>query len=165
MRRALIIYETETLDRDELLFLRRKEAKERHQLFKVVRAMMILGFICPFLVAWVQALNGVPDPFSMKTYFLSVLFLLVFAGVAVYLAYRQNLRRVQLDISHGTKLIERVHVTRKLYMPQNNTWFFYLDSPTRLSIEVSELDYQRMEPGDEVSIEYTSYSRMYLGYF
>jgi hypothetical protein len=163
--KELTTYETEKLESEELSFLRRKEAKERNQLYKVVRAMMMLCFVCPFIVAWVQAINGVPDPFRAGTYFLSVLFLLVFAGIVIYVAYRQNLRRVQLDIGHGTKLIERTHVTRKLYMPQTNTWFFYLDSPTRLSIEVSEDDYQRMEPGDEISIEYTSYSRMYLGYF
>jgi hypothetical protein len=50
-------------------------------------------------------------------------------------------------------------------MPVNNSYFFYLSSAIKLSIEVEEYDYRRLEKGDEVNIEYTTFSQMYLGYF
>jgi hypothetical protein len=50
-------------------------------------------------------------------------------------------------------------------MPQNNTYYLYLSSAVKLSIEVSIDDYRQVAEGDELNIEYTTYSRFYLGYF
>ena len=159
------LYTTEPLDADELQFLRRKEARDRAQFYRAVRLILGVCFAAAFLVAWGKALIGVPDPFSPKAYFGSVLFLGCFAGGCCYISYRAFLRKIQLDIRSLSKLVERAHITRKLYMPQTNTWHFYLDSPTQLSIEVSEKDYQQLSVGDELNIEYTAVSKMYLGYF
>jgi hypothetical protein len=155
----------EPLDKEELSFLRRKEEKERKQFYKIFRVFMVLSFICPFLVAWFRAIEGVENPFSIARYFLGVIFLLCFSGVGIYRAYYYNLRKVQHDIKNGTKTIERTYITRKQYMPLNHTYFFYLSSPNKLSIEVDEYDYRRLDKGDEVSIEYTTVSKLYLGYF
>lgn len=155
----------EPLEADELRFLQRKEAQERHLFYKVVRLLMILCFMFPYLVALARAFSGVRNPFSVSFYFLLVVSLLIFTGTCLFLSYRLYLRRTQRDISSGVKLIERAHVTRKLYMPHNDTYHLYLDSPTRLSIEVDEPDYRRFIKGDEVNIEYTSISKQYLGYF
>ena len=55
----------EALSGDELSFLRRKETKERKQFYKVVRVFMILCFVCPFIIAWFRAIEGVENPFSL----------------------------------------------------------------------------------------------------
>jgi len=155
----------EPLNRDELSFLMRKEEKDRKQFYKVVRLFMLLCFICPFVIAWFKAVEGMEDPFSLIDYFIGVFFLMCFSGTGIYLSYVHNLRRVQHDIRSGTKTIECTHILRKQYMPQNNSFYFYIDSPNKLSIEVNEFDYHRLESGDEVNIEYTTFSKLYLGYF
>lgn len=155
----------EPLEPSELDFLRRKVAQDRKQFYKVLRVLLILCFVCPFIVAWIRALVGAPNPFSYTFYFLGVGFLLIFSGTTAYISYYYFLRKTELDLRSNQKIIERTHITGKRYMPQTNSFHFYLDSPTRLSIEVSEPDYLALEEGDEVNIEYTSVSKMYLGYF
>jgi len=155
----------EPLSTEELSFLRRKEEREKKQLYKIVRVFMILCFICPFIVAWFHAADGQDNPFSFTHYFFGVLFLLCFSAAGIYWGYYHNLRKVQMDIKYGTKTIERAFITRKQYMPISNAYFFYLSSAIKLSIEVAEYDYRRLKDGDEVNIEYTTYSKQYLGYF
>lgn len=160
-----LLRHNEPLDADEVAFLRRKEERERKQFYKLIRRLMLFAFIIPFAMAWFRAAEGDELAFSFARYFFGVFFLLVFTSVVTYIAYHRTLRRVQFDIKHRTKTIESTHITRKQYMPHNNTYYFYLDSPNKLSIEVQEHDYRRMDSGDELSIEYTTYSKQYLGYF
>jgi hypothetical protein len=161
----IIHYYVEPLDIGELRFLQKKEQHDRKQLYKVVRILLFLSFIIPFIVAWFRALNGAPNPFSYLGYFVTVIVLLGISGIGLYFAYRSSLQMVRRDVHRRTKTIEQTHITRKQYMPQNNTWYFYLDSPTRLSIEVDEADYNRLREGDELNIEYTTYAKLHLGYF
>lgn len=162
--REIAIY-TEPMQVDELAFLVRKEARERKQFYKVTRVLMVLCFVCPYVVAWFRAFSGVEDPFAYGSYFAGVGVLLTLAGLSLYIVYSRSLRRVQRDIRQGQKVIERTHIARKQYMRQNNAYYFYLDSPTRLSIEVQEADFHRLEQGDEVNIEYARWSKVYFGYF
>lgn len=164
MSLELVTYR-ESLNRDEVSFLRRKEEKDRGQLYRILRVFLILCFIVPFVVAWFRAFAGQGNPFSFGYYFLGVLFLACFSCAGIYWGYYHHLRKVQLDLKHRTKTIERTFITRKQYMPANNSYFFYLSSAVKLSIEVEEQDYRRLEKGDEVSIEYTTFSKIYLGYF
>lgn len=160
-----IVRYLERLNSDELAFLRKREQRDRHHFFRTVRVLMVICFVIPFVVAWFTALEGLDDAFSYKRYFLGVTYLLCFAGICVYVSYHYFLRKIRKDIKALTKTIERVHITEKKFMPQNSSFFFYLDSPTKLSIEVTEEDFSRMKEGDEVNIEYTTHSKLYLGYF
>ena len=155
----------EPMNEDELAFLQKKENRERKQLYKVVRGSMIACFVIPFILAWFNAIDGKADPFSYTDYFLATGFIMFLCGVVIYIVYHNTLKKIQGEIKEGTKTIELTHITRKQYMPQNKTYYFYLNSPTKLSIDVSELDFRRFEEGDELNIEYTTYSKMYLGYF
>lgn len=161
----------EPLETEELAFLKREEALERRQFFKITKVFMVLSFIIPFVFAWFHAARQTENeavasnPFSYLHYFVGVFFLLAFSGTALYISYKRTLAKVQQDIKHGTKTVEHCNITRKQYMPQVNNYYFYISSPTKLSIEVSEEDYHRLNNGDEVSIEYSTYSKTYLGYF
>ena len=155
----------EPLEAEELSFLKKKEQKERGQYYKLIKWLMIFSFLCPFVIAWLQAMEGMENPFSYRSYFVGVFYLMCFSGGGTYFVYYFNLRKVQSDIHHKTKTIERAHITRKQFMPHNNTYHFYIDAPSRLSIEVTAIDFNRLDKGDELSIEYTTYSKIYLGYF
>lgn len=164
MSQQLIRYK-QPMDYDELAFLFKQEADERSQYYRFIRIAMILSFLCPFAIAWFRAIEGMTDPFSYVHYFAGVLVLLLLSGIAIWVAYRRNLRNIQVDLDQKTKTIEQTHITRKQFMPHNNTYHFYIDSPVKLSIEVSKNDYLRLDQGDELSIEYATYSQLYLGYF
>src|ERR1044071_3801712 len=131
----------EPLENEELAFLVKKERKERSQYLKLIKWLMVLCFLCPFAVAWFRAMEGAEDPFSYAGYFLGVFYLACFSGGGCYLVYYYNLRKLQSDIRHKTKTVERSHITRKQFMPHNNTYHFYIDSPNRLSIEVTAIDF------------------------
>jgi hypothetical protein len=156
---------TEPLNADELGFLEKKETKERKQYYMVFKLLMFLSFIIPFAGAWYRAYDGAPNAFSPLKFFATAFVLLSLSCISTYLTYRVNLRRVQLDLVDKTKTIEVNHVRRKLHIRAKDTYYFFIDSKIKLSIEVSYDDYCNMAIGDEVSIEYTTHSRQYLGYF
>lgn len=147
----------------ELSFLREKEAKERRQYFVVYRMLMIGCFIIPFLTSWYRAYEGAPNAFSYVRFFVTTFVLLAISTTAVYLSYRAYHKKLLMDLRDGTKTIETSHITRKLAMP--GAFHFYTDSAVKLNIEVSEQYFHSLKEGDEVSIEYTTHSRLYLGYF
>lgn len=155
----------EPLEVDEIIFLVKKEEKERKQYYRVFSLLMVLSFIIPFAGAWYRAYDGAPNAFSMPRFFVSAAILLAISATALYLVYKVNLRKVQTDIKERTKTVECAHVVKKVYMPQNNSYFLYLDSTNKLSIEVKEHDYHRLDTGDEVNIEFTTHAHLYLGYF
>lgn len=155
----------EPLNDTERSFLLKKEAKERRQYFVVYRAVMVACFVIPFITSWYRAYDGAPNAFSYIRFFVTTFTLLAISTTAVYLSYRTYHRKLLLDLRDSTKTIETSHITRKLAMPARNEYHFYTDSHVKLSIEVSEAYYHSLKEGDEVSIEYTTHSRLYLGYF
>lgn len=155
----------EPLDAEERAFLVRKETRDRRQFYRVMRVLLPICFSLPFAMAWGKAIAGLPNPFSYANYFsgVGVLLFLTVGGAAV--AYRSNLYLLHQDLRHNTKTIERATITRKHFMPQTNSCFFYLDSPVKLSVEVSPYYFEHLSAGDELNIEYATYSKAYFGYF
>lgn len=155
----------ESLNASEIAFLTRKEGNERKQYVKVYTILMVVSFVMPYIGAWYRVYDGAPNAFSYPRFFTAVVVLLGISTFATYFSYRHTLRHLQHDIKYGTKTVSINHVTRKVHIPHNDTYYFYLDSHIRLSIEVSATDYDFFKEGDEISIEYTTYSKEYLGYF
>ena len=155
----------EPLTADERAFLVRKETRDRRQFYRVMRVLLPICFALPFAMAWGKAIAGLPNPFSYASYFIGVGVLLFLTLGGAFLAYRSNLWLLHQDLRSNTKTIERATITRKRFMPQTNTCFFYLDSPVKLSVEVSAQYFDRLDAGDELNIEYATYSKAYFGYF
>jgi hypothetical protein len=155
----------EPLEIAEVQFLEKKELRDRSHYYKTYRLLMFLSFIIPFAAAWYRAYDGAPNAFSAPKFFAGAGVLLSISTFSTYITYRINLRKIQLDIRQRTKTIETSHIVRKLYVATKNAYYFYIDSKVKLSIEVSGNDYERMKEGDEISIEYTTHSKQYLGYF
>jgi hypothetical protein len=160
-----LIRYTEPLETSELAFLQQQEQKERKQYYRIFRIFMIVSFVVPFIGSWYRAFDGAPNAFSPGRYFVTTGVLLGISVGATTIAYRMNLKKMKHDIKERTKTIEMAHVTKRVHATINDTYFFYLDSPTKLSIEVSVDDYYRFKEGDEISIEYITHSGFYLGYF
>lgn len=155
----------EPLQEEERAFLLRKETQDRRQFFKVLQVVLVLCFILPFGMAWGEAIAGRPNPFSFKLYFIGVAALMGLTIGAAFVSYRSNLYLLHRDLRANTKTIERTTISRKYVMQPTQKRYFYINSKTRLSMEVSEEDFDNFEVGDEVNIEYASYSKSYFGYF
>lgn len=164
MTQQLVKY-YEPLEPDEVAFLKRRVEREVKQYYKIAWLLMILSFIIPFTGAWYRAVDGAPNAFSMPRFFATAFVLVSLSCGGIYVSYRVSLRKIRNDIKQGTKTIEQTHITRKAFVSSNDTYYFYLNSPNKLSIEVSQADYHNMAQGDELSIEYTTHSKLYLGYF
>lgn len=165
MEERQILYKEE-LTASELDFLLQKDEKETKNFYKVISIFMVICFIIPFMVAWVRAVGGEGEfAFSYIRYFSGVVFLLSFLGFCAYLAYNKTLQKIKRDIKRKSKTVERAKITRKQHVKQTGEYFFYLDSPNKLSIEVTEGDYYMLSEGDEVNIEYSTNAKLYFGYF
>ena len=155
----------ESLEADELAFLERKEMKERRIYYRVYLLLLLFSFIIPFAGSWYRETENAPNEFSPIRFFVSAGLLVCISSIATFVTYLFNLRKVQLDIGDKTKTIEISHVTRKAYFPSQETYFLYIDSKIKMSIEVKHEDFVRLGEGDEVCIEFTTHSKQYLGYF
>lgn len=155
----------EPLNDGELAFLAQKEAKDRKQYYTVYKILMIMSFIIPYIASWYRAYDGAPNAFSYTKFFVSTTILLGISSIATYLSYRVYHRKLQLDIKDKTKTIETSRITKKVAIASKNAYYFYTDSSVKLSIEVTDEYYNSLNKGDEVSIEYTTHSKLYLGYF
>lgn len=162
--RAIRIY-TEQLSFEELSFLEEKEQKDKGQFYLIMRIVVTASLIIPFLYSWYRAFEGEDNPFSPIYYFAGLAVTVTVALIAGYILYKKGLYKLRVDLKEQTKTIENTHITRKQYMPRNNAYYFFLDSPTKLSIQVSEADYNNMQKGDELNIEYATHSKFYFGYF
>jgi hypothetical protein len=152
------------LNEDELFFLQQKANREKHILLKIIRWIMVACFIIPFVVAWLNVSVQDAHPFSFLQYFTGVFILLFSIGSCVYVSFFFTLRKVLLDICQRTKTVERCLLVRKQFMSSNNSYHCYINSSQKLSIEVSEDDYNQLNEGDEICITYSTHSKQYLGY-
>jgi hypothetical protein len=155
----------EQLTDEELDFLLQKEDKERRNYYRVFKLLMIVSFVMPFLGAWYRAYEGAPSAFSYSRFFVSVCGLLFVSFWATFFAYRFNLRLLQKDIKQRSKTIDVCCIEQKLHVPHTSTYYLYISSAIKLSIEVSAPDFNLLHEGDEVCIEYSTFSREYFGYF
>jgi len=156
---------TEPLTEAELLLLKNKEAKDSKQYFAVYRILMIVSFVVPFITSWYRAYEGAPNAFSYIRYFFTMAVLLGIFTFATYSSYKLYHQNLQKDITDKTKTVETCSITKKVINASNNAYYFYTTSRVKISIEVSEACYYSLNEGDEISIEYTTHTQHYLGYF
>lgn len=160
-----LAYYTEPITDDELGFLVRKARHDRKQFYRVYAIFIVASIVVPYIGSWYRDTDDSPNTFSWIKFFVSSGVLFSITTLAVFLAFRRNLSKLQRDIRERSKTIYITHVTRKMQVPSNATFHLYLDSPIKLSIEVSAADYLHFNEGDEVAIEFATYSNEYLGYF
>jgi hypothetical protein len=155
----------EPLEDDELHFLHDKCHSQRREFRKIVRACLILQFILPIIVTTQHGAfaDEIPSKVVFAAYGTLITFILlaiVMIGSYTYLVYP-----VKRDLHRQQKRIESCTITEKKHMALNNTWHFYINSMSKISIEVNSSDFDRFEVGDEINVEFAHQSGEYLGYF
>jgi hypothetical protein len=160
----------EKLSENELAFLKQKAQKQERTFRKLLRVLLLGSMLISFAGAWENIHNdnkvfNTETVFSWENYFITLIILSVFFLIAMGFSRNTELSKINKDIRQQKKIIERVIIERKTFLPHNNTFHFYLNSLHKLSIEVEEEDFALLEEGDEISIEYAQNSGVYFGYF
>lgn len=167
----------EPMNDSELAFLKEKEARDKRVFLRTVRLLSLLVFIpCSLgiLMESIKRSNDTPDMAKFREeqdprvyfyYVAGMLILLLLLAMGSYISYLRNLRPLLKDIRQGNKTIESTEISRKQSVSSNNTYHFFLRSTYKLSIEVSQEDYELYQEGDEINIEYSTFSKVYFGYF
>lgn len=163
-------YYYDTLDEEELAFLKKKAKKESRLHVRILKIMFAGAIVFSFAGAWenIQEEGKIFDTktvFSWENYFLTLGILALFFYASMRWLRNTDLALIQRDLRQKTKIIERVQIERKTFLPHNNTFHFYLNSTQKLSIEVKEKDFLLFDEGDEISIEYSTHAGVYFGYF
>ncbi len=164
------------MQEEELDFIRKKYNKETRLFQKSMVVFVIFAIIIPAILGFfVNFFKEEPDeplppelqpePFTLVTYFVVVIFILLLITVGGIISYNHSLKKLKTDLIQKTKIIERSEITRKQFIPNNQSCLFYVNSANKLSIEVSRDDFQRFEVGDEINLEFSKNSKIYFGYF
>ncbi|MES2478895.1 MAG: hypothetical protein V4561_07400 [Bacteroidota bacterium] len=160
----------EALSFSELAFLKKKASKEEHAFQRILKVMLTGAVVISFAGAWknIQKEGKVFNTetiFSWENYFITLLILSFIFWVAIRFSRSTELTKIKKDIRQKIKIVERVMITKKTFLPHNNTFHFYLNSLQKLSIQVDEEDFMTLSEGDEINIEYSKNAGIYFGYF
>lgn len=160
----------EALSLSELAFLKKKAGKEEHTFQKILKIMLMGAVVISFAGAWKNIQKegktfNTETIFSWENYFITLLTLSFIFWISIRFSRSTELTKIKKDIRQKIKIVERVIITKKTFLPHNNTFHFYLNSIQKLSIEVDEQDFMILSEGDEISIEYSKNAGIYFGYF
>ena len=155
----------EALSNDEINFLSVKQEKERRTFYFGMKLMLIVCLIMPLFVATIIHFEDKPVLSFKEAYWYAQITMVLMFIFVMMATYTRKLLFINLDLKHQQKMIESVEILQKKFMPQNQSFHFYIKSQIKLSIEVTQNDFLKFVEGDEINIEYSKYSKEYFGYF
>lgn len=162
-------YYIEPLQASELDFLQKKAKKQTFVYRRILYIMLIGAVLISFAGAWQNVQQGrlleQVTVFSWKYYGITLLSIVLLFLLLMRLVAMKDLYFLRKDIKQKSKIVERVLIERKTFLPHNNTFHFYINSALQISIQVSEFDFNAFEEGDELCIEYSRNAGIYFGYF
>ncbi|HTO14909.1 MAG TPA: hypothetical protein VLZ83_04025 [Edaphocola sp.] len=137
--------------------------------YKFLKLLLLLSLILTTFVGLVGTFspieNPLQEPFDPFVYIpIAISVILLLFGLVIFAekVYTYNFKR---DLKHNLKLVVVVDIKEKLYVPLNKSFYFQVNYQKVKSIEVSYEDYKLFEVGDLIHIEFTKYSKTYLGYY
>ena len=89
--------------------------------------------------------------------------LITIIAISALIAYYIKIYPIKKDYLCNCKLIEVVTITKKVHMKATNTFHFYVLSAFRLSFEVDQELFDQYEVADELNLELSYYSHLFLG--
>ncbi|KAA5536556.1 hypothetical protein F0919_02490 [Taibaiella lutea] len=168
----------EPMEAAELSFLQEKAIKEKRLLARVIRNLSVIFVIIPCcmgitleslkrseLTPMLREIEDKNDPDFVWNYIIAMIVLLLVVAISSAVYYRRTLWKLTKDIKRNLKSVEQAVIERKQHISSNDSYHFFIDSKTKLSIEVSKDDFEKFDEGDEINIEYSTYSKIYFGYF
>ncbi len=155
----------ELLSEDELNFLQQKKNKHHRIFQKITRTCLLIQLISPFLVS-TQYPNYVDEISSIELfYFYCAVLTCCLLAICMFGCYMYLLYNLKKDLNHKIKRIEHCLIQSKKQMPLHQRAYFYINSPTKISIEIDEKNFDLYEIGDEINVEFAQFSDEYFGYY
>lgn len=148
-----------------------KRIKKQERIYRNIWLLLMLGTV---IVAFGGAWENIPIEgkrneyvtiFSWNMYLIVLLSLMALFSSFVAITRYLELSKLYKDRKEKKKIVQKVLIKRKTFVPHNNSFHFYLNTPKKLSIEVNQQDFINYEEGDEISIEYSKNAEIYFGYF
>lgn len=155
----------EKLQPGEVDLLKKRAEYGKKSCYKLFARSMPLCFILPFFGAWYSVLGHADNAFSYTRYFGTTVLLLLLSLLLIIGWYLLKFHHIRQDISSCSKTVATMPILRKQYFVRFDAYYFYIGSPVKLFIQVNQYDYFMHMKGDEISIEYGTHSKVYLGYF
>lgn len=170
----------EGLNEDELSFLKskyQKDWKDFMNSYKIITLMCTvfsIVLLALFLfIYWLEPEQSTDYPEDnpltladiLLTAGLGFLTILLLINISFGIRYQTYILPIKRDLQSEEKIIEQARIINKKFMPQNQTFHFYIDSPGKLSIEVDQTTFRSLQVGDEINLEYTERSKVNFGYF
>jgi hypothetical protein len=156
---------TEPLTNDEKQGLSKKILKDKRNYFIAMGVALVFCISVAYLGAWEQPTPRSPFRFSYHKYEIVFLIAGLFATAILSITYLRFTKKAVSDLKSNTKTVVQHRITKKVYVKNGRSYHLFLDASSPLSIEVNEATFNRYAEGDEISIEYFTCSREYIGYF
>ena len=154
-------------DNDEYVFIAKLLQDAKIDVLRVFLLSVVFSVLIPIPISLIyNALKKIPTPeLFFETYLISFLALLFFTLIILFFLFEIRVKNLMKDVKHKLKIIEQVQITQKKYVPFSDTYHFYINSTSKLSIEVSKKTYDSFDVNDELNIEYSKYAKEYFAYF
>jgi hypothetical protein len=149
----------------EVAYLQAIVDEHRQSYFKMFWLLLFISVCVPYPFAYTQETDDSEFVFSLFRYVCITAVLMFVFMTSFFVGYLVKNKNVHKDIKMKLKDIEVCTITQKVFMEINNTYHLYIDCSIRLNIEVNEADFMKVMPGDQINVEYGSFSKEYLGYF
>lgn len=153
------------MDADEVQHIQKLHDAESKEYMYGIKIVLRFAVILPIVAGllgyfYLPRLAYMLQVYAIAQLLTALIFLLFGVG-----NYFRSLYALKKDLDKKEKTIEIVSIQRKKYMPRTQTFHFYISSDVKYSIEVSAQDFEQYDAEDELSIEYSKYAKVYLGYF
>ena len=155
----------EPLDDDEIFFVTKKYEKVSKEYLRIMNLFLIASGVIPLILAIGFGIVFNDIRMFYRIFTISLVSLIIFFCIISVIFYFIQLYAVYKDNKFKTKTLEQCIITKKNYIQINNSFHFYINSDVKYSIEVSENDFNMFNLGDEINIEYTTFSKEFLGYY
>jgi uncharacterized integral membrane protein len=156
----------EPFDDDELAFIQRRYDTASKPFYLGMRWFLKITILVPVLILLLHFFFPNNDEISnAQVWFYAQLIMLLIFLLAFTAGYMRFLFSLVRDLHQKQKTIETVTIHEKKFMPQNNSYHFYIYSKTTVSIEVDAATFLYYEVNDSLNIEYARHTQIFLGYF
>lgn len=167
----------ESMDQEEIIFLQKKYRKDHAAFIQAFRGIFLFFLLIPgaggiFMEGYHRRYHPenykpqeLQDAYFYLFYVKITLIILILIVLGGWTVYHRTLHQLKRDMKQGLKNVEQTQITRKTHFKGTDSYYFYLKTKKRLSIEVSAEDFNKFVVGDEINIEYAPRSLVYFGYF
>lgn len=173
----------ENLDQGELEYIQNRYSSEYKKFTKAYKNGLIVVFFTSLMIfiiliiisfytdeAYKEEIElGLYEPITIEEVILysviSLVGITIMFSIAFSFGYLLQLYNLKKDVDGKTKTIEITNIIEKKYMPHNDSYHFIIESQNKHSLEVDKDTYVLYADGDEINLEYTTYSKIDLGYY